>query len=244
MFWRTHLRNDELPGKITLTLNSWWWQSLPALTPSDQLRAIRFTPPIGINLARCAQTGQLLIRSRKGYSMSPVTIDFIIAPDQTYFTQLKPGEPLVLQQGLCSQRLEDLLEEHIFESGTTTCKAYTELRDIHGIEDIPQRLRALMGWLDTFSDTENVTGLGEQLLLNMLRKKQGVCRHKSMIFQMLCHYWGIPARQVGNQSHRFVEISPDGGSTWRQYQLGGGGQSSADITEPDWGIIVYRTVRH
>ena len=56
-----------------------------------------------------------------------------------------------------------------------------------------------------------------------------------MIFQMLCHYWGIPALQVENASHRFVEISPDGGLTWRQYQLGGGGGASADITEAGWG---------
>ncbi|MGB1271810.1 MAG: hypothetical protein ACPG5T_07040, partial [Endozoicomonas sp.] len=62
-----------------------------------------------------------------------------------------------------------------------------------------------------------------------------VCRHKAMIFQILCHYWGIPARQVRNASHGFVEISPDGGNTWRQYQLGGGGQSSSNTTEPDWG---------
>ena len=92
-----------------------------------------------------------------------------------------------------------------------------------------------MDWLDTFSASQNVTGKGEQLLLKILSKKQGVCRQKAMIFQMLCHYWGVPALQVENVSHRFAEISPDGGLTWRQYQLGGGGQTSSDITEPDWG---------
>ncbi|WP_422468862.1 hypothetical protein, partial [Endozoicomonas sp. ALC013] len=61
------------------------------------------------------------------------------------------------------------------------------------------------------------------------------CRHKATIFQVLCHYWGIPARQVRNVGHSFVEISPDGGRTWRQYQLGGGGQAIEGITEPDWG---------
>ncbi len=234
VFWRTDLSKDELPGKITLTLNN-QWQPLPALTPADQLRAIRCTPQTAVNLARCAQTGVLLIKSRGGWTTPPVTIDFIIAPDQTYFTQPQPGEPLQLQQGLCSQRLEDLLAEHIFDPEAHTGEACAELCAIDDIEDVPQRLRALMGWLDTFSDSKNVTGQDEQLLLNMLREKQGVCRHKAMIFQMLCHYWGIPARQVRNASHSFVEISPDGGLTWRQYQLGGGGQSSADITEPDWG---------
>ncbi|WBA81271.1 transglutaminase domain-containing protein [Endozoicomonas sp. GU-1] len=231
--WRTNLGADELPGKRTLSLNN-QWQPLPALTPRDQLRALRCTPKIPIELARSELTGQLLIKSQAS-SASPVTVDFIIAPGQTYFTQLRPGEWLTLPEGLCSQRLEDLLTENIFYSETNTCKAYAELRNIHGIPDIPQRLRALRGWLDTFSDSKNVTGQDEQLLLNMLREKQGACRHKATIFQVLCHYWGIPARQVENASHCFVEISPDGGRTWRQYQLGGGGRSTADITEYDWG---------
>ncbi|WP_422449612.1 AAA family ATPase [Endozoicomonas sp. ALB091] len=231
--WRTDLGADELPGNIALTLNN-QWQPLPALTPSDQLRALRGTPDTPIELARSELTGQLLIKS-KASAPSPVTVDFIIAPGQTYFTPLKPGECLTLQEGLCSQRLADLLAKQIFCSETNSCKAYEQLRGIDEIINVPQRLMALMDWLATFSDSKNVTGQDEQLLLNMLREKQGVCRHKATIFQVLCHYWGIPARQVENASHRFVEISPDGGRTWRQYQLGGGGRSTADITEYDWG---------
>ncbi|WP_209278542.1 AAA family ATPase [Thalassotalea sp. G20_0] len=232
IIWRTDLGADELPGSIALTLNN-QWQPLPALTPSDQLRALRCTPDTPIELARSELTGQLLIKS-KASAASSVTVDFIIAPEQTYFNQLRPGDRL-LPQGLCSQRLADLLATQIFDPKTNTCKAYTELCYIDGISDVPQRLMALMDWLATFSDSKNVTGQDEQLLLNMLREKQGVCRHKATIFQVLCHYWGIPARQVRNVSHRFVEISPDGGHTWQQYQLGGGGRSTADITEPDWG---------
>ena len=232
--WRTDLRRDELPGQIILPLNN-QWQSLPALSRSDQLRAIRCMPKTAIDLARCEQTGVLLIKSRSQCLMSPVTIDFIIAPDQIYFTQLELGESVLLQAGLSSQRLEDLLQANIFAPEANTCEAYEQLYDIDQIDDIPERLRVLMAWLDTFSSTRNVTGQGEQLLLNMLREKQGACRHKAMIFQVLCHYWGIPALQVRNASHRFVEISPDGGLTWRQYLLGGGGRASADITEADWG---------
>ena len=234
IFWRTDLRSDELPGQIILTLDN-QWQPLPALSHSDQLRAIRCMPQMAINLARCEQTGMILIKRRNKCKTAPVTIDFIIAPDQTYFTRLKQGEPVLLQEGLFSQRLEDLLKKYIFDPEANTCKAYARLREIDDIKEISERLSVLANWLDTFSDTQNVTGKGGQLLLNILRKKQGVCGHKAMIFQVLCHYWGIPARQVENASHRFVEISPDGGLTWRKYQLGGGGQVSFDITEPDWG---------
>ncbi|MBO9497528.1 hypothetical protein J7438_26075, partial [Thalassotalea sp. G20_0] len=59
--WRTDLGTDELPGKFTLTLNN-QWQPLPALTPKDQLRALRCTPDTPIELARSELTGQLLIK--------------------------------------------------------------------------------------------------------------------------------------------------------------------------------------
>ncbi|WP_286198388.1 AAA family ATPase [Salinisphaera sp. G21_0] len=186
LVWRIDLGPDELPSNIALTLNN-QWQPLPALTPKDQLRALRCTPDTPIELARSELTGQLLIKSLAS-AASSVTVDFIIAPEQAYFTQLKPGDLLTLQEGLCSQQLADLLAKQIFYPKTNTCKADAELRDIHRIRNIPQRLRALMGWLDTFSDSKNVTGQDEQLLLNMLREKQGVCRHKAMIFQVLCHY--------------------------------------------------------
>ncbi|MGB0360923.1 MAG: transglutaminase-like domain-containing protein, partial [Endozoicomonas sp.] len=75
---------------------------------------------------------------------------------------------------------------------------------------------------------------GRVLLLNILREKQGVCRHKAMVFQLLCHYWGIPARIVKNICHDFVEVSADGSLSWQQYQVGGGGRSECTIREPEW----------
>ena len=57
---------------------------------------------------------------------------------------------MLLQEGLSSQGLEDLLKEYIFDPEANTCEAYEELYDTDQIDDIPERLRALMGWLDTF----------------------------------------------------------------------------------------------
>ena len=231
--WRTDLREDELPGYIVLTLND-CWQSLPSLTPSDELRAIRCAPPTtDIQLARCQATGLLLIKYQ-GPTAIEVRIDFIIAPEQTYFTHLKPEDSLLIQEGLCCQRFKTLLDENIFNASGDICQAYQELRTIHQIDDISQRLNALMDWLNEFSSDKNITGEGEDMFLNLLRKKQGVCVHKSIILGNLCHYWGLPARQVSNVSHMFVEVSPDGGNTWRQYELGGGGQGTYSIDKQNW----------
>ena len=227
--WRTQLREDELPGKVSLELHN-DWQPLPGLSPADQLRALQTTPRVAVSLARSGTTGQLLIRQQQGVRVS-VAVDFIIAPKEDYFLTMRFGQLVHIDQSLCNSRLMMLLNNKVFSPGTP----YDELRAINGIAWYPDRLAALVRWLDTFSDDENVTGQGDQLLLDMLRKKQGVCRHKAMIFQILCHYWGIPARQVLNDLHQFVEVSPDRGRTWQQYQIGGGVCRRVSVTEPDWG---------
>ena len=230
--WRTTVEEDEIYGKIELTLHE-GWQSLPSLTPMDKLRAIRVSPEVEVDVMRNKDTGQLLVRSRVPLSKK-VLISFVIAPEQAYFYPLVEDASVVVQNSLCSERLKQLLERKVFDSDDESCDSFNELKDINEVDSIPQRLNLLHDWLDTFSSDKNTTGQGEELFLNMLREKQGVCKHKSMIFQMFCHYWGIPARQIRNVSHQFVEISPDGGNSWCQYQLGGGGIYISDITEQSW----------
>ncbi|WP_299731475.1 transglutaminase domain-containing protein [uncultured Endozoicomonas sp.] len=229
--WRADLKVDELPGKIALNLTG-DWQPLPSLTPVDDLRGIRTKPDVIIELGRSGSTGQLLIRSLASETMDAI-VDFIVAPQQVYYEQLEPNDSIALQDDLCSPALKALFDEHIF-SQNDDVEAFDQLRWINNVDDTSERLQTLMEWLDSFSDNANVSGNGSELLLNILREKQGVCRHKAMVFQMLCHYWGVPARTVSNTSHAFVEISSDGGQSWHQYQVGGGGNSESVVTEPDW----------
>ena len=252
--WRTRLEHDELPGQIELSLSN-EWQALPALSAADQLKALKTDPEIVIELAQCKKTGQILIRSMEEQPEFSI-VDFIITPSNDYFSQLQSSQLVRVENDLCSPYLKELLDNRIFtgfsdpdweileqqfnttnsyfSSEVSAEQAMAELRGINDIEEISERLLVLMDWLDTFSDDENVGGQDEDLLINMLTKKQGVCRHKAMLFQMLCHYWGVPARLVSNASHYFVEVSADHGTTWHQYQLGGGGDCSSDTSEPDW----------
>ena len=229
--WRTDIGDDELPGRVELFLSS-QWQSLPGLTPDDQLRAIRVSPPVPVALARSEGTGQLLIRQRHDGESASVVVDFIIAPQLQYFTR-RFHTPVTCEH-LCTPQLQALLDEHVFYPTGSCCPAFKELQHINRIAPLSGRLLSLIEWLDTFDDSHNITGEGGQLLLDILSKKQGVCRHRAMIFQLFCHYWEIPARGVKNAVHSFVEISFDGGSSWRQYQVSGGGRTIRDITEPDW----------
>ena len=212
---------DEVPGNVTLTLHS-QWQALPSLSDADQLRSLRVQPDIPVELARSELTGQLLIRQLLQEPTS-VVIDFMIIPQQRYFTPLATNERLVFNDRLCHPRQQKLLDDRVFyPRQKCSCPAFRELRSINGIELVSQRLLALKEWLDTFVAVKNVEGQGESLLLNLLSHKQGVCRHKALIFQVLCHYWGIAARCVSNgYSHAFVELSLDGGNSWRLYDAGG-----------------------
>ena len=230
--WRTEIRDDELPGRVELSLSG-PWQSLPGLTPDDQLRAIQVSPPVAIDLARSRGTGQLMIRRRHGVNPVSVVVDFIIAPQMKYFSQPHGYSPVTCES-LCTSRLQALLDEYVFYPTGSCCPAFRELQDINRVTPLSHRLLELIKWLNTFDDSHNIAGEGEQLLLDMLSRKQGVCRHKAMIFQLFCHYWEMPARVVNNSTHAFVEVSFDGGRSWRQYQAGGGGRACEDIIETDW----------
>ena len=217
---------DEVPGNVTLTLDS-QWQALPSLSDADQLCALRVQPEIPVELARSELTGQLLVRQllREQPLRGPtrVVIDFMIIPQPRYFTPLAANERVVYDDSLCNPSQQKLLDDRVFyPRQKCRCPAFRELRSINGIELVSQRLLALKKWLATFDASKNVGGQGESLLLNLLSHKQGVCRHKAFIFQVLCHYWGIPARWVSNGgSHAFVELSLDGGNSWRLYDAGG-----------------------
>ena len=231
--WRTQIREDELPGRAELFLSG-QWHSLPGLTSEDQLRAIRVSPPVAVDLARSQRTGQLLVRRRHDGEPGSVVVDFIIAPQLKYFNPFEVRHRPVTCEYLCTPQLQALLDENVFYPTGSCCQAFKELQTINRVSPLSHRLLELIRWLDTFAASCNITSKGGQLLLNILSQKQGVCRHKAMIFQLFCHYWEIPARTVKNATHCFVEVSFDGGSSWRCYEVSGGNRILKDVTRPDW----------
>ncbi len=54
------------------------------------------------------------------------------------------------------------------------------------------------------------------MLMDLLKNKSGVCRHRAVLFELLARYWGIETRQVSNQFHRFIEYSLDNGASWNK----------------------------
>jgi uncharacterized membrane protein YgcG len=68
------------------------------------------------------------------------------------------------------------------------------------------------------------------LFLRLFLSQAGVCRHRSQVATVLCHYVGIPAMYVTNDIHAFIEVILDG--CLQSFDLGGG-HASISYTLPD-----------
>ena len=173
---RTDLKPRELPGRICLILDN-QWQPLPSLTPKDQLHDLRVfvdgKPIEHFELAKSTITGQIFIRNNLPTTI-PVTVEFIITPQQSYFAELKQGENVLLKEDLCNETQKQFFDHCVFAAHTDNHPSLQELRSINDIVDIPQRLNALRDWLDTFSANKNLDGENDSLLLKIIKEKQGV----------------------------------------------------------------------
>ena len=232
---RSSLQTGEIPGRMTLQPGR-EWEPLPSLTPDDRLTCIRTVPEQAqLELAQDQKTGQKFLRS--GIS-EPVTVDFVIKPDLTYFEPLTSGDTIATLPGRCPPLVKVYLDHEVFSSKPTHSSGYRELRQIARIRNLPERLLALTDWFMDFSWDQNFTETGLNLLTRLMQEKQGTCRHRAFIFQTLCLYWGIEARIASSVEHRFVEVRCKGG--WRQINAGGTNEAdSIYSSEPLWDSLYH-----
>ncbi len=226
-------------GKFVLCKNR--WTPLPGLSARDRLVYFDCSQCQGeespLELGRGRETGQLLVRLDKA---SPVTdcvmqLAFVVEPDLACLEPVQEGEPVQLQTDLCPSAIRERLDRDVFSASARGYPACQELVRIRNTPDMALRLNRLANWCQSFSSDRDVPGQGLDLLVNLIRGKQGVCRHRSRVFQALSHYFGVMARMVKNTAHRYIEVNLDGGSRWRKINLGGGGSYTwEEIELPLW----------
>ena len=228
--WRSSLRAGETPGRMTLQPGR-EWQPLPSLTPADRLTGLGTVPERAqLELAQNRQTGQYFVRS--GIT-EPVQVDFIINPDLAYFQPLTSGHAIATLPGRCPPLIKVHLDQAVFSGKPTDSRGYRELRQIADIRNLPERLLALIDWFVEFTYDRNFNETGINLVMRLMAEKQGSCRHRAFLFQMLCLYWGIEARIAESVSHSFVEVRCREG--WRHMDLSGAGKSTTQYSpEPEW----------
>ncbi|WP_422449855.1 transglutaminase domain-containing protein [Endozoicomonas sp. ALB091] len=225
---RTYLKTGETPGRMTLKPGH-NWQLLPSLTPNDRLTGLRSIPK-QTQLALDRSTDQYFLRS--GLS-EPVTVDFIIKPDLTYFQPLTANDPINTQPLRCPPLIKVHLDQEVFSGDPAHFPGYRKLREIGQIDNLSERLLALVDWFRAFSYDRPFDETGINLAKQLLQEQQGTCRHRGFLFQLLCLYWGIEARIVRSGSHAFVEVRS--GNGWRLCDLGGAGSSTFSYSsEPEW----------
>nr|MDT0253760.1 hypothetical protein [Endozoicomonas sp.] len=221
-------------GCDIVRLSEKYWTPLPGLSAMDELIYLRNRKQQPLVVARGKVTGQLLVKLADKAPAQSITLDFIIKPDQEGLTGLRASDQIQAQSGLCDEAIRQRLNDQVFSRKARVYPACQELQQIKKEPSITQRLLKLAQWCRGFNDTRDIPGQGLDLLINLIREKQGVCRHRSEVFQVLSQYFGVPARMVRSNNHRYIEISPDGGQHWRKIDLGGGGECTTNTITPNF----------
>ena len=212
-------------GSGDFSLEKHNWTPLPGLSALDQLVYLQCRSKQPLEVARGKETGQLLVRlaSNATVPFCQDHLDFIVEPDKTSLAPLQEGETIQIVDGLCDPLVQTRLDEELFSAKSRFYPACRELQNIQKIPDMALRLITLAQWCRTLASDHDVAGRGLDLIVNLIREKQGVCRHRSQVFQIVSQYFRVPVRMVSNDAHQYVEFSPDGGRCWRKIDLVGGG---------------------
>ena len=227
------LEMDEVLGRYSVKADG-NWHALPGVTPQDQLTMLR--PENAFNISYSPETNQWLVQSKAPQEQAPkhdhwITTDFVIKPQYYLLEDLRSPECLSTQPDndhLLDASIRQKLKEALFDNRKNN-RNFNELKKIDSLANAKKKILALKKLFKYFQSDEDVKGEDLELLINIIREEQGVCRHRSWCFQLLCEYWDIPCRIVDNQCHNYPEVSFDGGNIWYRIELGGGSNKNGSI---------------
>jgi hypothetical protein len=218
------LQQGELLGTVTLDLTKTQWQLLPGISYHDECCGIHSEIPILV--ARSKNTGQLLIKPQENNHNEIVNINFIIKPSLIDINSVDATENLhpIVQ----NKYLTKLLDEHIFSQKALQYKSCRELQQIKTIADPKLKMQHLIMWAHSFRYNRNAISSGNNSFIEVIQQQIGTCFHRSVAFQVIAEYFGIPTNIISNDSHAFVEFSLDNKQSWITTDLGG---APRDLTE-------------
>ncbi|WP_422138941.1 AAA family ATPase [Endozoicomonas sp. ALC020] len=234
-------RLPEHDRKVTLasdqTLAAFYMSSkngqytLPSLTVNDYIVSLRVEPNLAFTLLRDRYTGihTLFIPEAKvGQSIKFV---YVVEPREvgkkTSAEKILPAQSRRFDAHCCEGMktiLNDLFEN--IEKQASEIKK--PLQKIAEATDTEQRIKAIKDYCEHFSGVD-VPERNKNFFHFLVTRRQGSCRHRVPVFIALCRYFGIPCRQISNDTHAFAECSPDGGQTWKSVDLGGAPVEATEI---------------
>ena len=88
-------------------------------------------------------------------------------------------------------------------------------------------MNKLTKWGRDFKAGQNIpVSDGVGILANIIRQKQGACRHRAWAVYAIATAKGLPVRLVTSEMHEWIEYSADRGRIWKKVDLGGTGTGS------------------
>lgn len=206
-------------GHVTLELVAGRRTPLPSVAPTSELLGMQADPPLPIRVLR-DEAGNTSVAVASGDGADTprrVELRYLMDAPSTYFSApLGPGpardDPPV-------PKLDAALQKRLAALWPTV--------GVRPDADRQANLVALTGYFRSF-----VPGPGPQpgpeLVTELIRRKKGICRHRSHGFVLVAWSLGIPTHYVMNDAHAFVEawaVGEDGGGHWLRIDLGGGADS-------------------
>jgi hypothetical protein len=212
------LETGQLLGTAELELSNNKWVALPGISYNDQCIGISHTDLI--ELGRCPTTSMLVVKLKDSQnSPQEIKLDFIIKPNLISLTDAKVVDDI--EAPYQDTYLKQLLDEKIFSPNAIANNSIKKLQQIKLITDKKQQIKELVTWASSFKDDMDITSEGADALIDSMRYKTGTCQHRSIAFQILAEYFGIPTNCISNNLHMFVEFSLDNKQTWISVDLDG-----------------------
>jgi hypothetical protein len=233
------LETGQLLGTVELELFSNKWIALPGISSHDECIGISHSDLI--ELGRCPVTRMLVVRQKKQKDTSQkIKLDFIIKPQLLSLNDAKVAD--YITPPVQDKYLKELLDKQIFSPNANANNSIKKLQQIKLITDKKLQMKELITWASFFKDYMDITSKGSDALIDAIRYQTGTCRHRTIIFQILAEYFGIPTICIDNNIHMFVEFSLDNQQTWININLGGATIQEVNITKQEQQFLDHQQV--
>ncbi|WP_422492170.1 AAA family ATPase [Endozoicomonas sp. ALD068] len=203
---------------------------LPSLTVKDYIVALRIEPHLAFTLLRDRYTGIHTLFIPEAKADQSIKFAYVVEPREvgkkTSAEKVRPAQSRRFDAHCC-QGMKTVLDDVFQKIEKQASKVRKPLQKIAKAEDTEQRIRAIQDYCEDFSGVA-VPKRNKNFFHFLITRRQGSCRHRVPVFIALCRYFGIPCRQISNDTHAFAECSLDGGQTWKSVDLGG---APVEVTE-------------
>lgn len=212
-------------GVVNRRLSTTAYITLPGLYPHQTITRLSTDPEIPLDqldITRDRATGEFLVRLKQPWGDKDSFIADVhyvvkeLQSDQTIEDAKLPapsGSPL-------KALVDEALGEGASAFNTDSSKALIE---------------SLTQWGRGFQATEDIAAeTGTETLSEIIKRKQGACRHRARAVWAIAASRGLPVRMISSGAHRWLECSPDQGKHWMKINLfGASSEAMAFVNQPN-----------